>query len=183
MERLIEMEKDIIEEKARRLLKEQGSDPITFDIVALAQSLGFEVFTSDLDDWDDGYIIANEFGQPIPGASSSKVIVVNRTRDAKFKRFVVAHELGHYKLKSGSDSIFAHRESKSAVKTENEQEVDYFAAALLMSKDEFVTAFNRLRAEGKSIAECTVELSNLFRAPMESVLSRLEELNLLPEAA
>lgn len=59
------------------------------------------------------------------------MIGVNHERDLFTKRFIIAHELDHYILHGENKPIFAQRE-KTHGRTPEENEIDFFAACLLM---------------------------------------------------
>jgi len=174
------MDRQVIDEKVSGVLQEHQIDPINgYDIVSLAKSMGFFVATGLLEENEDGFVMVNSDGTKLLGTDSSKVIIVNSSREQNQKRFIIAHELGHYLINGKEEEIFAHRKKEDEERAENEQEIDYFAASLLMPKEAFQTKSNQLISEGKNLSERVVELANIFRAPMESVLRRVEELNLI----
>ena len=174
------MDRQRIDEKVSMVLQEHQIDPSNgYDIVSLAKSMGFFVATGFLEENEDGFIMVNSDGTKLLGTESSKVIIVNSSRNQNQKRFIIAHELGHYLINGKDKQIFAHRKKEDEVRAENEQEVDYFAASLLMPKEAFQTKSNHLISEGKDLSERVMELAKIFRAPVDSVLRRVEELNLI----
>ena len=174
------MDRLALEETAEKVIQENNVDPSNgYDIVSLAKGMGFYVGTALLDENEDGFIMVNTEGTKLLGTEYNKIIVVNDSRDLDLKRFIIAHELGHYVINGKDSEIFAHRKKEGDERADNEQEVDYFAASLLMPKSAFSAKYKQLCAEGKGIAERVVKLKNIFRAPMESVLRRIEELGLV----
>ena len=174
------MDRQELDERASAVIKEHGIDPSEgYDIVSLAKSMGFFIATASLDDGEDGFIMVNDDGEEIFGTNSNKVIVVEKSLDQHLKRFVIAHELGHYEINGRNKPIFAHRKKRNETRAENEQEVDYFAASLLMPKEAFCEKNRQLSMEGTSLTNRTLELTRIFSAPMESVLRRMDELGLL----
>ena len=174
------MNHQMLDDKATEVIREYGINPSNgYDIVFLAKSMGFFVATAPLDDGEDGFIIVDGNGNDVLGTGSNKVIVVNSSRNQDVKRFIIAHELGHYVFNGKDKEIFAHREKKRGKYKEKEQDIDYFAASLLMPKDAFVEKYKHLRDNGKNLSERTTILSRIFLAPIESVLRRIEELNLV----
>jgi len=174
------MDRQELDERASAAIREHGIDPSEgYDIVSLAKRMGFFVATASLDDGEDGFIMVNDGGERILGTNSSKVIVVEKSLDQYLKRFVIAHELGHYEINGRNKPIFAHRKKRDGTRAENEQEVDHFAASLLMPKEAFCEKNRQLSVGGMSLADRTLELTRIFSAPMESVLRRMDELGLL----
>jgi len=174
------MDKERIENEAYKLLSETWTDATNgLDIVLLAKKLGFVVGNTVLPDNEDGFIIVDERKTDLLGTSSNKVIGVNTERDNYDKLFIVAHELGHYVLEGKEKPIYAHREKKVESRSEIEQEVDYFAASLLMPRNEFVARFSELSKDSEYISQIAEKLKQIFSAPYESVIRRLDELGLV----
>jgi Zn-dependent peptidase ImmA (M78 family) len=172
---------DEIEDKAQALLREKNVDASNgFDIVELAQKMGFVVGNVALDENEDGFIIVNENDKTLLGTSSNKVIAVNARLDYHFKRFIIAHELGHYILEGGNkNQLYAHRNNKTEERNDKEQEVDRFAASLLMPRDVFRSKLESIHKYEQSLPKCVHMLKNIFKAPLECVLRRIQELGLL----
>lgn len=169
------MEKEQIEQKAEALLAEINIDSENgVDVIDAAQSLGFVVGTADLDDSEDGFIMVNLSETEILGVPTNRLIVVNQKRDYYEKRFIIAHELAHYDL-AGRENIFACRESRHG-RTDAENQVDYYAACLLIPSVSFKKQFDKYN--NGSAFEVSKELSKIFEVPVESVLRRMDELGL-----
>ena len=64
------------------------------------------------------------------------------------------------------------RECKQRYYSTND--VDYFAACLLMPKEQFKVKFKELRMK-YNIGDCIIILSDYFKAPLQSVLRRIDE--------
>lgn len=151
------------------------------EIVELAQKEGFVVGEAVLENDSDGMILVNTNVESILGHETQKIILVNRDLDGYFKRFVIAHELGHYFLDDGKKTqnyILAHRDPKVRMDDDHEKEMDYFAACLLMP----VEPFKRVCDVGKALFQNDNEsmelislLSNFFKVPKRSVERRLKE--------
>ena len=175
------MEKAHIENECEKVLKRANYNDGEVDIIALAKMLGFTVGMSPLPDSEDGFIIVDntkKYTKKILNINSDKIICVNSERDIKEKKFILAHELGHYFLHyQGTQNeqlgYFAHRENKKG-KDEYENDVDYFAACLLMPKEQFKVKFKELRMK-YNIGDCIIILSDYFKAPLQSVLRRIDE--------
>ncbi|MBR5614991.1 MAG: ImmA/IrrE family metallo-endopeptidase [Clostridia bacterium] len=165
-----------IAKKTEDLLKEYNIDTMNgVDIIGLAKQMGFVVGNAGLDDNDDGFIMVNRDADKILGIETTKLIGVNANRDYVDKRFIIAHELGHYVLHCRNDKIYAHRESAHG-RSDEENDVDFFAACLLMPADAFSAAFEKIKAN--SFTEKIKELQKIFDVPFESVARRIDELGL-----
>ncbi len=164
MERRFEIEKNV-----DSLLKQSGYSENTdsyVDIIDFAHHYGFNVVNADLDEKEDGFIAIT---------SKLKLIAVNAKRSMDWKRFIIAHEFGHWILhyKQG-DSAYLHRQSVKG-KNELENTADYFAAALLMPKNAFLKQYQELSAQGLSENTICMQLSSIFKVPLESVSRRIQE--------
>lgn len=175
-----------IENQTEELFKEVGYDynsnsNIAIDIIYIVKKLGFKVGSALLNnDNDDGFIIVQEGKSEILGIKTDKLIGVNSNRNLKWKRFIIAHELAHYKLHYNQESdagMYAHREHRKG-KDNEENEADYFAANILMPADKFKAEYNKIRNRSSNINECISELSNLFIVTDKMVERRISELEL-----
>lgn len=113
------------------------------------------------------------------------VVGVDESLDAYVKRFVIAHQLGHYFLHRTSISKGAIRvDSRSAIrwrvqrqdmsKSERESfEANAFAAELLMPQQ---TIYSNLSTEVEVTTREIESLSRYFGSPVEAVTYRLIEL-------
>lgn len=165
-----EMEK--IEKQTSALLKQNGYDASIdpyVDIMSVVQSLGFDVGNANLKEDNDGFLIIQQ-----DKSMDSKIIGVNSTRSLEWKRFIIAHEFAHSILHYTDGKTYLHRENKKG-KNKQENEADYFAAAILMPREEFCKAFNKLQAEGMNRTAICLQLSSMFKVPLESVGRRIEE--------
>jgi len=175
------MDHQALDEKAIEVIREHDIDPSNgYDIVSLAKRMGFYVATAFLEDNEDGFVMVNNKGEDIYNTGSNKLIVVNETREQSLKRFIIAHEIGHYVINGKETPMFAHRKKTNGSRTDNEQDIDYFAASLLMPKDAFIAKNNLLINDGRSFSERIETLVSVFKVPMVSVLRRFEELKLVP---
>ncbi len=162
------MEKKAIEEKVSKLLQEYGynSEKETYlDVVAFVRSKGFMVGNADLDDTEDGFIIVGEkFG---------RIIGVNDNRPIEWKRFVIGHEFGHFVLSEKKENLFLHRENIKG-KNEEENDADYFAAALLMPEESFKRTYSEFESK-MTMRELVSYLAKEYCVSEESVQRRIEE--------
>lgn len=176
------MELKDIEALALKTLKDvsyqDSSDSI--DIINVANLLGFQVANAAMDDNVDGFILVDENRDELLGLPTNKLIGVNSSRTLQWKRFIIAHEIGHYAIhchEKGNIGLFAHREhAKGKSRTENE--VDYFAANILMPRDKFTNKYTELRNKGLSVQEAAVLLADKFVVTNIMAERRIEELEL-----
>jgi Zn-dependent peptidase ImmA (M78 family) len=171
------LERSAIEKKVNDLLKEQDLlDASTIDMSKLAGKLGFKVIELFPSDNVDGFILVQS-DQRIEGQDTTKLIGVNADRDYTMKRFIVAHELGHYFLDYKNEPIFAMRESIHG-RSDEENSIDFFAACLLMPEKAFTKEFNKLDNES-ALYDKAKKLSERFQVSIEGVIRRFDELNLV----
>lgn len=175
------MEKSQIEQKASELLKDYEkyiSDDSFVDIVGIARAMGFVVGQAALDDKEDGFIVIDNSKEELLGVKTKKLIVVNKNRDFNLRRFIIAHEIGHYYLECGnSDKAFASREHKTG-KSDRENEIDYFAACLLMPAESFIKKYNEYKKIFNEKIILTLVLSKQFGVTPKTCERRFEELAL-----
>ena len=170
------MDKRKIEEAAYELLRECGFDlKAPVDVIQLAKTLGFAVGNIKTKDDYEGIMLINENDSNILGSNSNRVIGVDADQDFNKKRFIIAHELGHYKMEYNGQPIFAHRDKHSDTKRcEEEERYDFFAACLLMPKEGFNAEYENIKDE--NLGDVVKVLSETFKVPKESTIRRLQEL-------
>lgn len=171
---LTKLEKRNIEKKASELLKRYGyidGQDKYIDSVKIARSLGFIVGESKkLPDQEDGFIFVHP-------DNDLKIIAVNNNRSSEDKRFIVAHEIGHFILHNKSlDEQFMLREHIKG-KNSDENDADYFAACLLMPYNSFKEEASILRNIGYDEYEIISKLQAIFHTNQESIKRRLEEVH------
>lgn len=171
------MEKNRIEALAYELLKELNyslENPV--DVIEVAKKMDIAVGTAELEDGVDGFLLIDNNDCNLLGSGKSKVIGVNSKREFNEKRFIIAHEIGHYKLNYNNEKQFAFRESAHG-RNREENDIDYFAACLLMPKDAVIKASNEIK--DKNIMEICKLLAVKFSVPVESMLRRLQEVGII----
>lgn len=175
------MEKKYIEEKAKNTLSELSDNKDTvIDIIKLAKSLGFVVGNAELSGDEDGFIIVDESKEEIFGQKTDKLIGVRDDQSIEWKRFVIAHEIGHYILhynKEKDNGMYAHRDHKKG-KSNFENEADYFAANILMPPDSFEKNYQELKELVLSFEERILILAKRFCVTEIMARRRLEELGI-----
>ena len=173
------MDKKIIEEKAHEVLetvKDTGDAAV--EIIRLAQTLGFVVGNAIFHGDEDGFIVVKEGAREIFGQETDKLIGVRADRSTEWKRFIIAHEIGHYILhynSAESKGLYAHRDHRKG-KGPIENEADYFAANLLMPSDRFIKNYDELC--NLSREEKILILAKRFNVTRKMVERRFEELKL-----
>lgn len=174
------MEKRKIADESNKVLGLLNYQSGEVDILELAKELGFQVGIAPLIDEEDGFIIVDDSTssiQRLTGLKTDKIIGVNSERNIQTKRFIIAHELGHYCLhykEEVSDGMYAHRENRKG-KNENENDADFFAACLLMPEKAFGKKYKELKDKGLLEDEIVILLANHFNVPKESATRRVAE--------
>ncbi|MGH8414713.1 MAG: ImmA/IrrE family metallo-endopeptidase [Gammaproteobacteria bacterium] len=132
---------------AERVVREHGITALKVDPIAIAEKLGIEVMAKPASSGGvSGMLIrvGNQFG----------IAYATHIDSTGFRRFSIAHELGHYFLPGHVDSVFAdgniHESHAGFNSTDRyEMEADHFAARLLMPNALFSEA---LRHAGDGLA-------------------------------
>lgn len=176
---LSNMDKRTIEQQATLLLAQYGYDTITddyVDVVNFVQALGFVVGNAALDDNEDGFLAMrpSSFANKDNDLSSDKIIGVNAKRTLEWKRFIIAHEFAHSVLHYKEGQVYLHREHIKG-KNCDENDADFFAAALLMPRDSFIRVYNQLTRQGLKSNALYMQLATIFRVPFDSVPRRIDE--------
>lgn len=179
------MNRKEIESKAidtlQRTEYEDSSDYI--DAIDVAKKLGFVVGNAVLEKDVDGFILINEGADNILGIKTDKLIGVNSAQELAWKRFIIAHEIGHYVLhynKQKDKGMYAHRDHKKG-KDDVENEADFFAANLLMPRDKFMEKYKELQEKHLSKEDMIILLANKFIVTKPMVERRFKELGLIGE--
>ena len=165
------MEKQAIEKQVSALLLDYGysfEEDSYLDIVDFVQKLGFTVGNAMLQDHEDGFLAIR------PQANNDKIIGVNFDRSLDFKRFIIAHEFAHSVLHYQAGQVYLHREHKKG-KSLEENDADYFAAALLMPQASFLRVYKLLLESGMNKNAICFRLASIFKVPFESAARRIEE--------
>lgn len=150
------------------------------DVIDVAKRLGFVVGNAILNEEDDGFIVAEEGRKEIMGIKTDKLIGVNSDRTLEWKRFIIAHEIGHYILhfrEKNLKGLYAHRDHKRG-HNELENEADFFAANLLMPRESFENKYNEIKQVYKNNKEIVDVLSKHFLVTIRMTERRVEELGL-----
>jgi Zn-dependent peptidase ImmA (M78 family) len=147
---------------AERVIRQHNITSLPVDPIAIADSIGIEVVAKQASDGGvSGMLI--RYGEQFCIAYATHI------KSQGFRRFTIAHELGHYFLEGHFDAIFKEgsvHESKAGFVSSApyELEADHFAARLLMPNALFFAA-QRHAGEGlvavESLADtCLTSLSS-----------------------
>lgn len=176
------MNKSMIESKANETLNKAqlNKQTDTIDVIKVAKELGFVVGNAGLDDDIDGFIIIEKGKKELLGKKTDRIIGVNASKELTWKRFIIAHEIGHYVLhynEKENNGMYAHREHKKG-KDDKENEADFFAANLLMPREAFTNRFNELKQKNLTTEEIIVLLADKFCVTHIMAERRLRELEI-----
>lgn len=169
-----------IEKIANELLnKTKSYTNVPLDIMHLAKQLNFVVGNAKLSDNDDGFILVDRNKRSVLGQDSNKVIGVKASLSVEWKRFTIAHELGHYFLHFSDNEygLLAHREHRKG-KGKEENEADYFAACLLLPRDKFIDLYNKVSNTTNDTRAIISILASSFMVTHEMAERRIKELKL-----
>ena len=151
------------------------------DVIDVAKRLGFVVGNAVLNEEDDGFIVVEEGRKEIMGIKTDKLIGVNSDRSLEWKRFIIAHELGHYILhfkEKNLEGLYAHRDHNRG-HNELENEADFFAANLLMPRESFEKKYKEKKQEYRNDKDIVDALSKHFIVTVRMAERRIEELKLV----
>lgn len=168
------MNKHNIEQKTNYLLESTKYSSGEVDILTIAQSLGFTVGLAKLFLNSNGFIQIDYSKKQIYriiGIPADKAIGVNVHLGLQTKRFIIAHEIGHYLLHCHSN-FFARREFRYQVSRE-ETEADFFASCLLMPQKPFTQRYNELKDKGLSKEDIITLLQKSFNVPEGKIKQRI----------
>lgn len=126
------MRREQIREIAMKFCDENEIDSYPVEIVKLCNKKGLKVFEQYLKPNESGLIVVD--AHKWEKYESDKFIVVNLSEPATRRRFTIAHELAHFILHKGENTLYAHRDmtDNSGNDAAIEREANYFAANVLM---------------------------------------------------
>lgn len=171
---LTPMEKTKIEELAAKVLADASYSDGAVDIIKIAQKKGFVIGNAVLKDNEDGFIIVDDKAKQVLGIDTSRLIGVNTKCELEDKRFIIAHELGHFLLhyNDKKDTMFAHRENIKG-KNAEENDADYFAACVLMPEQQFKKTYKDIASQ----EDAAEKLAKAFKVPYDSARRRILEVS------
>jgi Zn-dependent peptidase ImmA (M78 family) len=140
---------------AERVIREHNIMSLHVDPIAIANKCGIEVVPKPASD-------GGVSGMLIRYDDQFCITYATHIRSTGFKRFTIAHELGHYFLEGHAEAIFRegpiHESRAGFVSAVNyELEADHFAARLLMPNALFLVAL-RHAGEGLAAVESLAEI-------------------------
>lgn len=168
-----------IEDVADRIISNYGLNKPGFDLTAfLVSKENFMVGMQDLDEDTTGLLLVNEH-EFIGDTQTHNLIVINSVIRGcpdflKRRRYIAAHEYGHYVLHKKSDEIYAHRDytKKDALL---EKEADYFARCLLMPRELIEKTLSLLEMQSADIEEKISLIARTFNVTEKKARIRLTE--------
>lgn len=176
--------KQEIEKITSQILFNNDMYKIPVNLLKIAKNCGINVYDTDFEKLGNKNVsgairyIDNEFS-----------ILLNKNEPEERKRFTLAHELGHFFLdneilksskihidtlyRAGDDSayVISKNEEQSQLKLTPENEIDYFAASLLMNRMMLSKVFE--------IEQSTEKLSKIFNVSYSAITVRLDKLGLI----
>lgn len=129
--------------EAQKVLSELGVTTLPVDPFKTAQDLDIMVQAADVDD-------AGVSGMLLHSNTSFAIVYATHISSEGFRRFSVAHELGHYRIPGHCQQLFSngvgvHRSRSGFMSSDRiEREADQFAAGLLMPTVPFKTVIRKL---------------------------------------
>jgi Zn-dependent peptidase ImmA (M78 family) len=170
--------------EAERLAMEHSFDALPIDPRALAEKVGIPVFEKPASPGVSGMLIRS--------GNTFAIAYATHVSNEGFRRFSIAHELGHYFLPGHVDRILASdgtHESRAGftARDNHEREADNFAAGLLMPRKLFVRA-QRQAGEGlqaieqlastclTSLSATAIRFAEFVDIPLAVVLSKQEQI-------
>ena len=171
-----------IEKVASEIIAKNGLQKPGFNLIGfLTKQEGFRVGMQELDDDTTGLLLVNEY-EPITDTGSHRLIVINSGLESdpeylQKRRFITAHEYGHYVLHKKSEEIYAHRDTTKR-DSPLEKEADYFARCLLMPKELVQEVFNLWDLANASEEEKISTIARSFNVSRKKAKLRLAEVTL-----
>lgn len=170
-----------VAKKLRNMIKDYDpTKPVP--IVDIVKQMGFAIKIADtLPNDDSGIILIDPELNDIIG--NSKCVLINQKIKYGKRRFVLAHEIGHYLFEFDgiNESRYVHSFVRSYNKTSasdpTEHKVNKFAAELLMPAEIFETEYKKLKnSKDLGSTDIIVTLSTFFETTTKSVEMRIIEL-------
>ena len=168
---LSSMKKELIEEKVANLLYQHGYNAERddyVDIVKLIKKDGFSVVNALLPEAEDGFLAIRPVNDEY-----AKIIGVNANRPIEWKRFVIAQQYACSILHYENKKIILHHEIRMR-KDAEENDTDYFAAALLMPCKSFKRVFERLKNVELSKHMIYLNLAVIYGVPIKKAKLRAD---------
>ena len=156
---------------AQELLDEYWGGELPVNVLGLAGLLGMQVITDDSIPWVASLTLS---GDPVNG--EHLIARMRTTESEQVKRFILAHQIGHYKLHlSRINNVYTERPEnfRANATVRDEREANAFACALLMPK-------NTLKYAIEHKGHCRIgDLAKLFGVSEVAMQKRLIELKII----
>lgn len=143
-----------------------------FDLIEfLTHEYSFEIQSRIINDDTTGLLLVDD-NDIVPGSSSHRVIVINKkliddVDYIKKRRFICAHEFGHFILHKKDQKVYAMRDTKNKSNI-IEQEAEYFAYCLLLPSNLINNLLTR-----EDIKPFIEELQEQYDLSMDDIVSNL----------
>ncbi len=164
-----------------QLKEEHGVDDFSMDFISyLKDNEEFEIMDCALDDDTTGMLFV-DLNTPLKlkNITSNKLIVINEHLKidedyAKKRRFIAAHEYGHYILHRQGQHQYAKRDT-GHIHNHEELEAEYFARSFLMPAP-YVKFIYNAKKEKNSFYEIVNLVAAIFNVTTKKARVRLQEL-------
>jgi len=177
---MTERQKQEIEYVAERFLRDQDAFRLPVDVDALTKKLGIKVIRMSFNEEPVTGMIVVDDDKPIPHIGAHRLISVNEALDKEQTRFIIAHELGHFKLhKMPVQTLITYRDTDEPADTQVEAEAEFFARALLMPKAFMELAVRKFQGNFKKHHSIQSFIGQIFEVSLPKAYKRLLELKML----
>lgn len=168
-----------IETCAETILTRNNLQTPGFDLAKfLTETEGFLVGEQSMDDGTTGLLLVND-REKICGMNGHKLIATDSSlqNEENYKarrRYITAHEYGHYILHKQDSQLFAHRDVIHQDSLQ-EQEADYFARCLLMPKNLVASVLTAEMAKSLNNEEKISMIARVFNVTPKKAALRLQK--------
>lgn len=149
-----------------------------FDITSfLITNESFSIATMYIDDDTTGMLIVDDDNH-IQNTTTHRLIIINGMLQEKpdyiqRRRFITAHEYGHFSLHKKESKQYAHRDTQSKEKPE-EIEAEYFARCLLMPEKTIKELLNLKTIQELGLREKINTVARMFNVTTSKAQQRLQ---------
>lgn len=171
--------KEEIEAIAEQIIEKHSLYFPAFDLAKfLTETEGFLVGEQAMEDGTTGLLLVND-QQPIPKTNTHKLITTNLSlrSEENYKarrRYIAAHEYGHFILHKQDSQLFAHRDVAHQ-DSQQEREADYFARCLLMPRKLVDVMLGSEMVQGLNDEEKISMVARVFNVTPKKAALRLRE--------
>lgn len=172
-------QKSILPKEAAKNILSDTNQKFPVEISIIAKKMGFKVILANhLPDNDSGIIIVGDKAQE--KFNHRQCVFINKYMKPRKRRFVLAHEIGHYLLTfdpSQEENFVSSYDKK--VSDETEAKVNAFATNLLMPEEAFIVKYNQLKQQEFKLYRIVEVLADTFGVTEKMVLNRIRELEIM----